>query len=40
MSPPSSGGAHIVQMLNILEDYPISEMGFNSADTIHVMPKP
>ncbi|MFM9271880.1 gamma-glutamyltransferase [Halomonas elongata] len=37
MSPPSSGGAHIVQMLNILEDYPISEMGFNSADTIHVM---
>ncbi|MDR5857835.1 gamma-glutamyltransferase [Halomonas eurihalina] len=37
MSPPSSGGAHIVQMLNILEEYPISEMGFNSADTIHVM---
>ncbi|WP_275287925.1 gamma-glutamyltransferase [Halomonas elongata] len=37
MSPPSSGGAHIVQMLNILEDYPIPEMGFNSADTIHVM---
>ncbi|QEA40412.1 gamma-glutamyltransferase [Pistricoccus aurantiacus] len=37
MSPPSSGGAHIVQMLNILEGYDINEMGFNSAATIHVM---
>ncbi|MDV6318742.1 gamma-glutamyltransferase [Chromohalobacter sp. HP20-39] len=37
MSPPSSGGAHIVQMLNILEGYDIGEMGFNSARTIHVM---
>ncbi|MDN3525810.1 gamma-glutamyltransferase [Halomonas sabkhae] len=37
MSPPSSGGAHIVQMLNILEEYPIGEWGFNSADTLHVM---
>nr|WP_246053791.1 gamma-glutamyltransferase [Halomonas halmophila] len=37
MSPPSSGGVHIVQMLNILEEYPIGEWGFNSADTIHVM---
>lgn len=37
MSPPSSGGVHIVQMLNILEGYDIAEMGFNSADTIHVM---
>lgn len=37
MSPPSSGGAHIVQMLNILEGYDIAGMGFNSARTIHVM---
>nr|WP_298375019.1 gamma-glutamyltransferase [uncultured Halomonas sp.] len=37
MSPPSSGGVHIVQMLNILESYNIGEMGFNSARTIHVM---
>ncbi|MAM56965.1 MAG: gamma-glutamyltransferase [Salinicola sp.] len=37
MSPPSSGGAHIVQMLNILEGYDIDAMGFNSARTIHVM---
>lgn len=37
MPPPSSGGAHIVQILNILEGYPIGEFGLNSADTIHVM---
>ena len=37
MSPPSSGGAHIVQMLNILEGYDIGAMGFNSAAAIHVM---
>ncbi len=37
MSPPSSGGAHIVQMLNILEQYDIGTMGFNSAQTIHLM---
>lgn len=37
MSPPSSGGTHIVQILNILEGYPITESGHNSADTIHLM---
>lgn len=37
MSPPSSGGAHIVQMLNILEAYDIGEMGFGAANTMHVM---
>lgn len=37
MPPPSSGGAHIVQMLNILEEYPIGYLGHNSADTIHLM---
>ncbi|WNK21519.1 gamma-glutamyltransferase [Halomonas piscis] len=37
MSPPSSGGAHIVQMLNVLEGYSIGEMGFGAADTMHVM---
>jgi gamma-glutamyltranspeptidase/glutathione hydrolase len=37
MSPPSSGGAHIVQILNILEGYPIAEYGHNSAQTIHLM---
>lgn len=37
MSPPSSGGAHIVQILNILEGYPIGDYGHNSAQTIHLM---
>ncbi|MCP8688640.1 gamma-glutamyltransferase [Marinobacterium sedimentorum] len=37
MSPPSSGGTHVVQILNMLEGYPIAEMGHNSAATIHLM---
>ncbi|MEP2706607.1 MAG: gamma-glutamyltransferase [Roseibium sp.] len=37
MPPPSSGGVHIVQILNMLEAYPLEEYGLNSADTIHVM---
>ncbi len=37
MPSPSSGGVHIVQLLNILEGYPVSEYGHNSASTIHVM---
>jgi gamma-glutamyltranspeptidase / glutathione hydrolase len=37
MPPPSSGGAHLVQLLNILEGYPLAEMGHNAAATIHVM---
>jgi gamma-glutamyltranspeptidase/glutathione hydrolase len=37
MSPPSSGGAHVIQILNILEGYPIGEYGHNSAMTIHLM---
>ncbi|MGI9535929.1 MAG: gamma-glutamyltransferase [Desulfocapsaceae bacterium] len=37
MSPPSSGGAHIVQILNILEGYDIGGSGHNSARTIHLM---
>lgn len=37
MPPPSSGGAHIVQILNILEGYPIGWTGPNSAETIHLM---
>jgi len=31
MSPPSSGGIHIIQMLNILEKFNLKEMGHNSA---------
>lgn len=37
MPPPSSGGVHIVQILNILEAYPISFLGHNTAATLHLM---
>jgi gamma-glutamyltranspeptidase/glutathione hydrolase len=37
MPPPSSGGIHIIEMLNILEHYPLREYGAESAQTIHVM---
>jgi gamma-glutamyltranspeptidase/glutathione hydrolase len=37
MSPPSSGGVHIVQILNILENYDIGLLGHNTAATIHLM---
>jgi len=37
MPPPSSGGTHIVQILNTLEGYPIGKMGHNSAATLHLM---
>jgi gamma-glutamyltranspeptidase/glutathione hydrolase len=37
MPPPSSGGVHIVQMLNMLQHYPIKDYGSNSAQTIHLM---
>jgi gamma-glutamyltranspeptidase/glutathione hydrolase len=33
--PPSSGGVHIVQMLNILEGYDLRSMGHNSAAYLH-----
>jgi gamma-glutamyltranspeptidase/glutathione hydrolase len=35
--PPSSGGVHIVQMLNILEGFDIAGMGFGAADTVHLL---
>ena len=37
MAPPSSGGTHIVQMLNILENFDLAGMGFHSADSTHVI---
>jgi gamma-glutamyltranspeptidase/glutathione hydrolase len=37
MPPPSSGGVHIVQILNILEAFPLGYLGHNSAETIHLM---
>lgn len=35
MPPPSSGGVHLVQMLNILEGWDLRAMGHNSAAYIH-----
>jgi gamma-glutamyltranspeptidase/glutathione hydrolase len=37
MPPPSSGGVHIVQMLNMLENYPVKQQGVNSAQNLHLM---
>ncbi len=37
MPPPSSGGAHVIEILNILEGYPLSEQGLNSAVSLHEM---
>ena len=37
MPPPSSGGVHIIQMMNILERYPLKEYGADSAQSIHLM---
>ena len=37
MPPPSSGGIHVIQMLNILEAFPLKYLGHNSAETIHLM---
>lgn len=37
MPPPSSGGIHLVQILNMMEGWPIGEWGAGSARTIHHM---
>lgn len=37
MPPPSSGGVLLVQMLEMLEDYNLGEMGFHTAESIHLI---
>lgn len=37
MPPPSSGGLHLVQMLQIMEAFPLAEWGHNAARTIHLL---
>ncbi len=37
MPPPSSGGVHIVQILNTLEGFPIGFLGAGGAETVHLM---
>jgi len=35
MPPPSSGGVHVIQMLNVLEGWDMKSLGHNSAAYIH-----
>lgn len=37
MPPPSSGGVHLIQILNILSQFPMSEYGANSAESIRLI---
>ncbi len=37
MPPPSSGGVHVIEILNILEGFPLADYGQNSARAIHVI---
>jgi gamma-glutamyltranspeptidase/glutathione hydrolase len=35
--PPSSGGTILIEILNILEGYPLGELGYLSEETVHVI---
>jgi gamma-glutamyltranspeptidase / glutathione hydrolase len=37
MAPPSSGGIIITQLFNFVEKYPLGQMGFHSAEAIHLV---
>jgi gamma-glutamyltranspeptidase / glutathione hydrolase len=37
MPPPSSGGVHLIEILNILEAFPLRESGPGAAATLHLM---
>ena len=37
MPPPSSGGITLIQMMNMMENYNLSEIKFNSATYIHLL---
>ena len=37
MPPPSSGSVAIAQILEMIDDYPLAEMGHNSANYVHVI---
>lgn len=37
MPPPSSGGIHLVQLLNIIQEFPIKKAGPNSEYAVHMM---
>ena len=37
MPPPSSGGALLIQILNMMEPFAVGAMGYGSADVMHLM---
>ena len=37
MPPPSSGGAHLLQILNMMERWPMKQWGTDSAQSVHYM---
>lgn len=37
MPPPSSGGVTLIQMMNMMENYDLSEIDFNSTSYIHLL---
>lgn len=37
MPPPSSGGVHLLQILNIIGDTDLKSLGWHSADALHLM---
>jgi gamma-glutamyltranspeptidase / glutathione hydrolase len=37
MPPPSSGGIHVIQILNLLEDFDLKHLGAGSSDAIHLI---
>jgi gamma-glutamyltranspeptidase/glutathione hydrolase len=37
MPPSSSGGIHVIQMLNILEHFPVRQYGAESANNVHLL---
>jgi gamma-glutamyltranspeptidase/glutathione hydrolase len=36
MPPPSSGGVHLIELLNVLEGFDLAALGAGSADAIHI----
>ena len=37
MGPPSSGGICLIEILNILEPFPLKKYGFHSSETVHLV---
>ena len=37
MAPPSSGGTHVIEILNILEGFNMTRLGYQTTESLHVM---